>query len=179
MVAPATRPYRIIFFISTTPDKILVFPMSTAEILKYQCSINVLDYNDGVPVYRQITYNDYGSNSQGLMGAVWSLLEEADKEQHLIYSVHPGSTLLNLYRWSIMRSGTPIYAPNGGALIKRMQNKCVDLCDAFYAPSILSLDRRASFHISEIQQWLGYIYDMSLPPHVNIANSLDKLCLLL
>lgn len=68
MVAPATRPYRIIFFISTTPDKILVFPMSTAEILKYQCSINVLDYNDGVPVYRQITYNDYGSNSQGLMG---------------------------------------------------------------------------------------------------------------
>lgn len=171
------RDYRIIFF-SVEGEECAAFPMSPADIIQRKCSMNILDYNgdrDCVkPELKTIYFTDY-KDELGLQATVVTeLLAPAHKDK-LIYSVHPNATLLLLLRWYLIRHG----APNSTieTCLLNFQRTCVDICENFYKPTILSLERRSQFNCGEIRRWLGVPSDPSASPNLNCANAIDYLCL--
>lgn len=171
------RGYRIIFF-AVEDEECAAFPMSPAEIIQRKCSLNILDYHgdrDCVkPELKTIYFSDY-KDEIGLQAAVVSELFSPEHKDKIIYSVHPSSTLLTLLRWYLLRNG----APNSTieTCLLNFQRTCVDICENFYKPTILSLERRSQFNCGEIRRWLGLPYDPLISTNLNCASAIDYLCL--
>ena len=71
----------------------------------------------------------------------------------IIYSVHPKSVLLPLYKWYMMRPSDADKARMSYEM-NALASRTRDLCEAFHAPAILSLEERSAFGPDVVTKWL-------------------------
>ncbi len=71
-----------------------------------------------------------------------------------IYSVHPKSLLIPLVKWRTMRAlDNDKHA--GKTFVEDLTIRCVDLCESFHSPAILTFEQRSSFCPDTIGSWLA------------------------
>lgn len=72
----------------------------------------------------------------------------------VIFSVHPKSLLIPLVKWRLMRA-LDNDKQAGKDFLQSLASKCVDLCESFHAPSVLTFEQRSSFCPDTIGTWLA------------------------
>lgn len=170
--------FRIIFFL-THKSKCCHFPATPDEIIKEECSLNVIDYNGEIVTdakndpftIQTFEYKNY-KDANGLLNHVAAVVSNGD--DRTIFSVHPNATLITLYRWALLKNIG--YEPSASVL-HMLQRRCVDICESFYRPTVLSLERRNNFSCKDIQTWLGPSYDEEKPPEINCFDTIKNICL--
>lgn len=166
--------FRIVFFAyaDETDPMFCKFPSQPDEILNKKCVLVCSDYCEGqfsTRVFDQKYFNDTSS----LLNLVSFLLAENTVCNKKIYSVHPNSVLLPLYRWAFIRNANA--EPLNMAFISR---NIYDLCELFFKPTILTVERRFAFSCSTVQNWLNFS-TCSFNDNVidNSVSVLQNLCL--
>jgi hypothetical protein len=165
--------FKIIVFLTQHPE-CCKFPFTPEEVFDKSCTLNVIDYNGAntkdpftIETYTHLDYKD----ENGLLNYVTGILSKDDRKT--IFSVHPNAVLLPLYKWALMKN----MDCSVDQYVNHVQRKCIDICEAFYRPTILSLDRRINFNCSDIQRWVGPAVNDKLTPNDNCFETLKKLCL--
>jgi hypothetical protein len=109
-----------------------------------------------------------------IMNIVASAINAKDMQDKLIYTVHPNSILLPLYRWFLIKEGMSTSYID--VTIQKLSRRVVDLCEAFYKPTILSLERRQSFSCDNISFWLSTDKNVSTSNKEKCLNVIKYLC---
>lgn len=156
------------------------FPFYPEQVWDESYSFHCISYGHRSPLtdemdklakYDVINYYDMYKFG-GVAGAVASVIHSPDVGNNTIYTVHPNSVLLPIYRWYLMKNGLASYAIN--QQMQSISRRVVDICEAFHKPMVLTLDRRQSFNYRTIQRW------MELPggdtPLNNCLESLKYIC---
>lgn len=168
--------FKIVVFLTQHPE-CCKFPFTPEEVFDKSCTLNIIDY-DGNKLTKDenpfslITYtvDDY-KNEDGLLNYVTGILSKDDRKP--IFSVHPNAVLLPLYKWALMKNlDYPV-----DQYVSHVQRKCIDICEAFYRPTILSLERRINFSCLDIQRWIGPELNNKQTSNENCFETLKKLCL--
>jgi hypothetical protein len=73
-------------------------------------------------------------------------------DAYSVYSVHPKSVLLRLFRWGLLRTYTLDEITN---TFNELAKKTVDLCEAFHYPATLTFEQRKNFNTKFVADWLG------------------------
>ena len=172
--------FRAIFFLDEVRGS---FPMHPDLVLENRCAFYYLDYTGSsclsyeqaikeFKVYR-LGFEDY-KDINGLLDAVVGVMSQEDNRP--IYSVHPAANILLIYKWAVIRM---LKHKVDDYIISSLQRRCVDLCESFYKPMILSLERRESFNCNIVAKWLDLKFDAEVPLPDFYVNVIKNLCLIL
>jgi len=117
------------------------------------CMCYVLFDNFGT-FLREADSGEYLLEKQNPLEAVYDLLHmDAVRECQKIYSIHPKSMLLRMYRWAALRQGyTQSQITNE---YNRLHAKMIDLCEQFHYPAILRYEERRDFNLEMVNKILG------------------------
>ena len=136
------------------------FPFTPEEIWDKGYSFNFINYigdaspdtsvMDAQAKYVHVPFSDIKNTNQ-IMDLVATAIHAEDMQDKLIYSVHPNSILLPLYRWFLIKSGMD--SSYIDICMQKLSRRVIDICEAFYKPTILSLERRQSFNCNNISFW--------------------------
>lgn len=150
------------------------FPLCPEDIIRTGCAMHVIFYDE--QGQRSILFVGPSEidSPEKLENKIVEVLTSEYAANKIIYSVHPVPTLLCPLRWALLRNG--LRAVDN--YVNSFNHRCVDLCAEFYKPSILSLERRASFSCADIKKWLVLPDPADFSEDVNILN-VEKLCRLL
>lgn len=142
--------FSLILFVKEDGLKIPEFPFSPDAILG-NYSFNFLNFNkeDKEPVYFNSINSSDITGEEHLMKLV---AFAAQPSNHFIFTVHPNAVLIPLYRWYLFNSG---YNSNFiDVELQRLSRRVIDLCDSFYKPSILTLEKRKDFSSEDVCRWI-------------------------
>jgi hypothetical protein len=156
------------------------FPASPDEVLKFMCSIHIVNYasvealkSDTVTKHLVYDFDDY-RDERGLLDVIAT---HVTMKGSVIFSVHPKAVLLTLYRWAYMRNAK--VAPNT-TVMQLLKNRCVDLCEEFYNPTILSLEKREAFSCFTMAKWLhANVKDFDCTKEEDCIKIIKSLCQIL
>ncbi len=167
--------FRIVFFACTATERgklYCEFPTQPDEVLNKKCAFVCSDFNTNQQFDTRIFDHKYLKDETSLLNLVSFIMSEQTECNRRIYSVHSNAVLLPLYRWGFMRN-----AGNEPANMELVSRNTFDLCEAFFKPTILPLDRRFSFNCSIIQKWFNFDFPILEDQIHNSVLVLQNLCL--
>jgi hypothetical protein len=150
--------YTIIAFLKETDDGVS-FPFLPEQIWDESYDIHCLSCTASIPTAsnceEKIFIPSYEiSKHGGILNIVASIIHAEGKETHRIFTVHPNNIIIPMYRWYLLKHGTPISSVD--EYVQRLSRMTVDICEAFHKPTILTLDRRQNFNYTTIARWLDF-----------------------
>lgn len=163
------------------PEKgpLCAFPTTPDDVLAKECTIHIFKFSGSSPTgtaesHQIVKFSDYKTATE-LEHYIASALYEPEGSKYAgtpVFSVHANAVLLTLYRWYLIRNGSPAVTIN--YTMGMYKSRCVDICEAFYSPTILSLERRSSFSYLDVVKWLGLLETDN--PEDDCLSALNHLC---
>lgn len=153
------RSYSIVAFLKETDDGVS-FPFLPEQIWDEGYSLHCINYNSYGPLLDEMDKNSetihipsydimkYG----GVASVVASVIHSEGMDQRTIFTVHPNNVLFPIYKWYLMKHGTPMSSID--QYLQRLSRVTIDICEAFHKPTILTLDRRQNFSYKTVARWL-------------------------
>ncbi len=163
--------FRAIFFLDEVRGS---FPMHPDLVIERGCALYVLNYTPGAEEEFQLHRmgaEEY-KNIEGLYDALLGVVSAQDPR--VIYSVHPNANILLMYKWAI---GSRIDMFNARVIEHLSKRQCVDLCEEFYKPMILALEKRENFNCDLVAKWLNF--EFKGPDVDRYLNTIKRLCLMI
>lgn len=152
----------LVYFTSYHSQGVCRWPKTPEEVLQNGCKLcvrippDVLYFANTNPHVPEDGYTEcwHADTPVDLCNAVFAAVT---KLKHIgvdaIFSVHPRSILLPLFKWRLMRNVDHEKSINA-QMLQELSRKTVDLCDAFHSPAVLTFEQRSNFGPSIVGSWL-------------------------